>query len=86
MISGYVEYGSPLRALPFNKRRMFQNENEIRFVAEAEWPPSMLVLVSDIFPEFGLRFSPDVPNQHKDSIENTWSTFGGSDDVVVAGS
>lgn len=86
MVAGYVEYGSPLRVLPFNKRRMFRNEREIRFAVEAEWPPFLFVPVEDIFPAFGLRFSPDVPTQHRESIERVWLEFGGTDDFVVAGS
>lgn len=84
VMSGYVEYGGPLKATPFNKRRMFRNEREVRFVAQSEWLPHVSLSISDIFSSFGLRFSPDVPKHHMSVIVDVWQKYGGSDDIVVS--
>lgn len=81
---GLVAYGSPLGMIPFNKRAMFENEKEVRFVAKKDYGQSVVIDVSSIFSEFRLRFSPDVPRFHRSSIESVWREFGGTDDSVVA--
>lgn len=82
--SGYVDYGNSLKILPFNKRAMFKNEKEIRFVAESEYYGILQIPIADIFNKFGLRFSPDVPDHHKNVLQDIWIKFGGNDDFVVA--
>lgn len=84
ILSGYVDYGERLRVLPFNKRRMFKNESEVRFVVRTEWNRSLQVSVGSIFNEFGLRLSPDAPIHHRSAIEEVWFKYGGSSDIVVA--
>ena len=85
VISGYVDYGNSLKALPFNKRAMFKNEKEIRYVAQSEYHGTLQVSIADIFHKFGLRFSPDVPTHHKDILQDIWIRYGGKDDFVIAG-
>lgn len=84
VLSGYVDYGEQHRVLPFNKRRMFRNECEIRFVAQSDLLHSLQVPVHRIFDRFGLRFSPDTPPHHRTAIEEVWLKYGGSDAFVTA--
>ena len=79
-IAGRVSYDFLLRLAPFNKRKMFQGENEIRFVL----PNSNNVRdhnidISDLFSEFGLRFSPDAPENHCHAVKQLWLNCGGAD-------
>lgn len=82
--SGYVSYGMPLRLLPYNKRRMFENEKEVRFTGTSDIIASCDVEIDCIFSKLGIRFSPDAPQIHKDSIIDTWKKFGGGDNIVEA--
>jgi len=82
--SGYVSYGTPLRILPYNKRQMFQNEKEVRFTGASDIIASCNVSIESIFPNLGIRLSPDASQVHQDSVIDTWRRFGGSDNIVVA--
>ena len=84
MHSGLVAYKAPLRLIPFNKRRIFENEKELRFVAKLDYRDSVTVDVSDIFKEFRLRFSPDVPWFHKQAMESIWKSCGGTSGSVTS--
>ena len=84
LVCGYVNYGDQLKIMPFNKRRMFKNECEIRFVTQSDLVASLQIPVSRIFKKFGLRFSPDTPMHHRSAIEEVWLKFGGSDNFVIA--
>ena len=80
LISGKVGYGSPFRTLPFNKRPMFRNEKEVRFAfMRHPYLDSHAVDVGDIFKNFGLRFSPDVPEHHFEAAMSLWIRCGGQD-------
>lgn len=86
LCSGYVSYEQPLRLLPFNKRQMFRNEKEVRFVGSSDILASTSVSVESIFSKLGLRLSPDASQVHCDSVIETWQRFGGNDNIVITGS
>ena len=80
LLAGHVSYDDPLRLVPFNKRQMFQGENEVRFV----FPNSNDVRahnidITSLFREFGLRFSPDAPDDHRCAVKQLWLNCGGAD-------
>lgn len=78
MKAGKVNYEYPLRLLPFNKRRMFRSESEIRFSCRhRQHSREVLVDISDMFRDFGLRFSPDAPDHHRQAVKRLWSGSGG---------
>ncbi len=80
MKAGRVSYEHPLRLLPFNKRRMFQSENEIRFSCRHfQHSRDVLVDISNIFTDFGLRFSPDAPDHHRQAVKRLWRESGGAE-------
>lgn len=80
LLAGHVSYDEPLRLVPFNKRRMFQGENEVRFVLpNSNNVRAHNIDVSSLFSEFGLRFSPDAPDSHRCAVEQLWSNCGGTD-------
>lgn len=83
--SGYVGYRHPLRLPPFNKRNIYRNEKEVRFVCKAEVPKSFSVVISSLKKHFSLRFSPDAPTAHVNSIRAVWKKMGGSDKYYIAG-
>jgi hypothetical protein len=84
--AGYVSYESPLRIAPFNKRRIFRNEKEIRFVYRANRPTHIEVDVTDFKSDIGLRLSPETPAAHRDAIINIWRQLGGDEDRIhIAG-
>ena len=79
MKSGLVSYDFPLRSLPFNKRRMYRNENEVRFSFRYfQQARDAFVDVSDIFGRFGVRFSPDAPDHHRVAVKQLWRSSGGA--------
>lgn len=82
--SGYVSYGNPLKLLPYNKRRMFENEKEVRFTGASDIISSCEVSLESIFPNLGVRLSPDASQVHKDSVIDIWKKFGGGNNIVEA--
>ena len=82
--SGYVSYDEGLRLLPFNKRGMFKNEKEVRFVGRTDFKSSANVPVHELFPELGLRLSPDAASFHHESVIELWKRFGGSDNIIIS--
>ena len=83
MYSGLVNYGYPLKLLPFNKRPIFKNENEVRFAFRPTYPiEDYCVDVSSIFEKFGLRFSPDAPKHHRDAVFKLWIENGGNKNKI----
>lgn len=83
--SGYVGYSHPLHLPPFNKRNTFRNEKEVRFVCEANLLASMSIDVSSLKEKFSLRFSPDAPKAHIDSIRAVWKKMGGGREYHISG-
>jgi len=83
--SGYVGYSHPLHLPPFNKRNTFRNEKEVRFVCEANLLASMSIDVSSLKEKFSLRFSPDAPKAHIDSIRAVWKKMGGGHEYHISG-
>ncbi|MEN7343761.1 MAG: hypothetical protein AAAFM81_12495 [Pseudomonadota bacterium] len=84
--SGYVQYKEPFVALPFNKRRMFANEREVRFVGYSPGSRAKSVSVSSIIDKFGIRLAPDSRKYHQDSVVRLWEKFGGNpQNVDIAG-
>lgn len=84
--SGRVSYGSPLRIPPFSKRRIFRNEKEVRFVCHSELLASIEPSIGSLKDKIGLRFSPDAPTFHVQSLRATWLKWGGQDRYQIAGS
>ncbi len=85
LCSGKVSYDDGLRLLPFNKRKMFENEKEVRFVGTTTRSSSCSVSVEDLFENMGLRLSPDASILHQDAVLDLWRKFGGNDNVHIAG-
>lgn len=83
--SGYVSYKQPLKIAPFNKRRIFRNEKEIRFVLQSATLTHKRIGIADLKSEIGLRISPEAPLSHHDAIRDAWLLFGGEDRIQVAG-
>ena len=85
-ISGRVEYTRSkkwtLRTPPFNKRRIFGSEREIRFAFHAQeaQQSGILVDIGGLKRCFGLRFSPDVPRDYVCSVREVWTKWGGMED------
>jgi len=78
MRSGRVSYDFPLRTLPFSKRRMYRSENEVRFsFRHFQQARDAFMDVSEIFDRFGLRFSPDAPDHHRQAVKHLWLNCGG---------
>jgi hypothetical protein len=84
-IAGRVAYGSPLRIPPFSKRRIFRNENEVRFVCRGDLLKSVNIGIASLRNHLGLRFSPDAPRDHIDAIMETWIKWGGSAQYQIGG-
>lgn len=78
--SGLVNYET-LSLLPFNKHRMFRNENEVRFAFRNFQPGATSISVDKIFDSFGVRISPAAPVQHRDMIRKLWLGYGGQDRI-----
>jgi len=83
--SGIVRYSHPLCLPPFNKRHIFRNEKEVRFVCEANLLASMSIDVSSLKRKFSLRFSPDAPMAHVESICAVWEKMGGGSEYHISG-
>ena len=83
--SGYVGYSSPLYSPSFNKRNIFRNEKEVRFVCNTDLLASHSVDISSLKSRLSLRFSPDAPQEHIESIMTIWTTMGGSDEYNISG-
>ena len=78
--AGRVSYDFPIRLLPFNKRKMFRNEKEVRFACRNfQHTRDFRVDVSGVFKEFGLRFSPDAPEHHVEAAQRIWKECGGTE-------
>ena len=82
---GKVEYirggnDQGLRHPPFNKRRIFKSEREIRFVFRTKTEvPGIGAGIAELKQCFGLRFSPDVPADYVCSVRKVWKKWGGVD-------
>lgn len=77
---GCVSYDFPLRTLPFNKRRMYRSENEVRFsLRHFQQARDAFIDVGEIFSKFGLRFSPDAPDHHRRAVKHLWQSCGGAE-------
>ena len=86
-IAGQVEYiqsgtDQGLRHPPFNKRRIFENEKEIRFAFQSKTTQNSGVRadIADLKRCFGLRFSPDVPPGYANSVREVWGNWGGDEE------
>jgi hypothetical protein len=82
---GKVTYQDPLKIAPFNKRKIFRNEKEIRFATYSTSRTSLSIDITEIKSNLGLRLSSESPIAHREAIENIWSKFGGADEIHVAG-
>ena len=85
LYAGYVSYEQPLKIAPFNKRRMFRNEKEIRFVSRTDILACAQIEITDLLPEIGLRLSPEVSDEHHAAIRELWLRSGGKDRIHRAG-
>lgn len=85
LFAGYVSYEQPLKIAPFNKRRIFRNEKEIRFVSRTRGLNYKRVGISELKSEIGLRLSPESSFSHREAIRAAWIGFGGEDRIHVAG-
>lgn len=83
--SGFVGYKHPLHLPPFNKRYIFRNEKEVRFACKAELLASINIDVSSLKEKFSLRFSPDAPRAHIDSVREVWEKMGGGIEYHISG-
>lgn len=83
--SGSVGYKHPLHLPPFNKRHIFRNEKEVRFACKAELLASLSIDVSLLKEKFSLRFSPDAPRLHIDSVRDVWEKMGGGSEYNISG-
>jgi len=79
ILSGSVEYGPRICLPPFNKRRIFRNEKEVRFAfRHLQFRSSEQFNVGDAFSIFRLRLAPDAPPHHEKAICELWSKCGGT--------
>lgn len=76
--SGLVNYET-LSLLPFNKHRMFRNENEVRFAFRCFQPGPTRISIDQIFDSFCVRISPAAPMQHRDMVRKLWLGYRGQD-------
>jgi hypothetical protein len=83
--SGCVGYEHPLHTPPFNKRNMFRNEKEVRFACKTELLAGLVTDVSSLKKKFSLRFSPDAPSAHIDSVREVWEKMGGGNEYSISG-
>jgi hypothetical protein len=83
--AGYVSYDHPLKIAPFNKRRIFRNEKEIRFVSRTDILAHKHIEISDLISEIELRISPEASGEHRDAIRDAWLRLGGEDRIQIAG-
>lgn len=83
--AGCVSYEHPLRIAPFNKRPIFRNEKEIRFVSRTDILAHKKIEITDLISEIGLRISPEASAEHHDAICDLWLRSGGQDRIHVAG-
>lgn len=84
--AGRVGYKHPLHIPPFNKRNIFRNEKEVRFACKTELLAALIADVSPLKKKFSLRFSPDAPSAHIDSVCEAWEKMGGGSEYHVVGS
>lgn len=85
LLSGYVSYEPPLKIAPFNKRRIFRNEKEVRFVSRTDGLNFKRVGISELKSQIGLRLSPESSFTHREAIRAAWMRFGGEDRIHIAG-
>lgn len=85
LFAGYVSYEQPLKVAPFNKRRIFRNEKEVRFVSRTHVLNYKRIGISELKSEIGLRLSPESSFSHREAIRAAWMRFGGEDRIHVAG-
>lgn len=85
LLSGYVSYEAPLKIAPFNKRRIFRNEKEVRFVSRTGGLNFKRVGISELKSQIGLRLSPESSIIHREAIRAAWMRFGGEDRIHIAG-
>lgn len=83
--AGCVSYEHPLRIAPFNKRPIFRNEKEIRFVSRTDILAHKQIEITDLISEIGLRISPEASAEHHDAIRDLWLQSEGQDRIHVAG-
>lgn len=83
--AGYVSYEHPLKVAPFNKRRIFRNEKEIRFVSRTDILAHKQIEIADLISEIGLRISPEASSEHHDTIRGLWLRSGGKNRIHIAG-
>jgi hypothetical protein len=80
------ENENSLRIAPFNKRNIFRNEKEIRFVTHSTSRTSLSVKIENIKSQLGLRLSPDSSVAHRDAVRDIWHRFGGlEEEIYIAG-
>lgn len=85
---GSVNYDPRINKLPpFNKRRGFSGEKEVRFVLrDSQFRRFVVADLSDVFFElFNLRYSEDAPRHHKSALEKMWIEAGGDPDGINEG-
>ena len=82
--SGRVGYKHPLHLPPFNKRNIFRNEKEVRFACKIELSASLSIDASSLKEHFSLRFSPDAPRAHIDSVLKVWEKMGGRSEYNIS--
>lgn len=83
--AGYVSYEHPLKVAPFNKRRIFRNEKEIRFVSRTDILAHKQIGIAALISEIGLRISPEASSEHHDAIRDLWLRSDGEDRIHIAG-
>lgn len=85
LFAGYVSYEQPLKIAPFNKRRIFRNEKEIRFASRSDTLNNKRIRIAELKSEIGLRISPEASLSHREAIRDIWLRLGGEDRIHVAG-
>ncbi len=80
---GKVSYDA-LKLLPFNKHKIFRNENEVRFAFKRTpgTGPGITISIHEIFNCFGIRLSPASTERHASVVHMLWKQFGGSTEKV----
>jgi hypothetical protein len=82
---GDIAYQYPLRVAPFNKRKIFRNDKEVRFVTCSTSRRALNIDIATIKSQLGLRLSSESTVEHRAAVEDIWRQFGGSDEIHVAG-
>lgn len=85
LFAGYVSYEQPLKIAPFNKRRIFRNEKEIRFTSRTDILNNKRIGIAELKSEIALRISPEASLSHREAIRDIWLRLGGKDRIHVAG-